>query len=48
MYLADNLARIVPEPAAAAGPDAALARLYGGDSLSEAEAETLFGALVAG
>jgi anthranilate phosphoribosyltransferase len=48
MYLTDNLARILPDPSAAADPDAALARLYCGESLNEAEAEALFGALVEG
>lgn len=48
MYLSDNLARILPEAPAAAGPDAALARLYCGESLCEADAEALFRALVEG
>ncbi|HEX8655041.1 MAG TPA: anthranilate phosphoribosyltransferase [Allosphingosinicella sp.] len=49
MYRADNLARIMPEPAEpGADPDAALARLYCGESLCEADAEALFRALVEG
>jgi anthranilate phosphoribosyltransferase len=48
MYRTDNLARIAPEAAPVADPDAALARLYSGETLSEAEAETLFTELVEG
>ena len=48
MYRNDNLARILPEAAGPREPDAALAALYSGETLTEAEAEILFGALVAG
>jgi anthranilate phosphoribosyltransferase len=43
-----NLALRPAVPAVDCGADDALARLYAGQSLSEAEAETLFGALVEG
>lgn len=48
MYRNDNLALALPEAPAADPADAALGRLYSGESLAAAEAETLFGALVAG
>jgi anthranilate phosphoribosyltransferase len=48
MYRTDTLARILPEPCPVRDPDTALAALYSGETLSEAEAEGLFAALVAG
>ena len=49
MYRNDNLARaIASEAAPARDPDAALAALYSGESLTQEEAEQLFGALVDG
>ena len=49
MFRTDNLARALPEAApAAAEPEAALPRLYSGETLAEEEAEALFGALVEG
>lgn len=48
MYRTDNLARPLSEAPAAAAAETALARLYDGVSLSQAEAEALFRALVEG
>ena len=48
MYRTDNLARILPEAPPARDADAALAALYSGETLAEAEAEMLFTALVEG
>ena len=48
MYMNSNLAVSVPADAAAEPPEAVLARLYGGESMGEAGAETVFQSLVAG
>jgi anthranilate phosphoribosyltransferase len=48
MFRNDNLARLLPEAAAANPAEEALACLYAGDSLDEVESEQLFGALVEG
>ena len=48
MYRSDNLARISPEDPPVCDPDAALAGLYSGETLTEAEAEGLFTTLVEG
>ncbi|HEY0012670.1 MAG TPA: anthranilate phosphoribosyltransferase [Allosphingosinicella sp.] len=48
MYRNDNLARIGPEARPAREPGAALAGLYSGEALTEAEAELLFTEIVEG
>jgi anthranilate phosphoribosyltransferase len=48
MFRTDNLALAFPEPAPAESAEEALASLYAGQSLGEAEAEALFQALVGG
>ena len=48
MYRTDNLARILPEAPPVRATDEALAALYSGETLLEAEAEGLFTSLVEG
>ena len=48
MYRTDNLARLAAEAPDRDEAREALDRLYGGESLAEAEAEALFAALVEG
>ena len=48
MYMNSSLALSVPVDAAAEPPEAVLARLYAGESMGEAGAETVFQSLVAG